>query len=131
MNVQEKFPEAQRDGWFSAPDYDDLLAAMAKVIVGASDKDYQGDTLALLERDGKLGYLRFGWGSCSGCDALQGCDTFRDLQRLADELEASIVWFDDANAARAWIEAHDWEGSRDASKETIAEFLAAVRKVLP
>lgn len=33
--------------------------------------DYQGDYAAIVEKDGKVGLTIIGYGSCSGCDALQ------------------------------------------------------------
>jgi hypothetical protein len=34
--------------------------------------DYQGDYAAIVEKNGKVGLVIIGYGSCSGCDALEG-----------------------------------------------------------
>lgn len=65
------------------------------------DHDYQGDSFYLLRnRSGEYGILIFGWGSCSGCDALQACSSLNDVENLRDSLWDSIVWMtlDDLSA---------------------------------
>lgn len=94
-------------GWY---DYDPMINAFGNVVIQVSDNDYQGDTRVLYNNNGKIGHLIFGWGSCSGCDALQACESYDDLQELCNELENDIEWFDDAKEALAWFKSHDWQG---------------------
>lgn len=54
-------------------DYKPIVNSFGKIIIQVNDGDYQEDSYILLEDDGRYGYLSFGWGSCSGCDALQAC----------------------------------------------------------
>ena len=54
--------------------------------------------------------LSLGWGSCSGCDALQACSTISEVQDLMDNLQNSIMWFFDSAEALEFFEEHDWEG---------------------
>lgn len=61
-----------------------------------TDNDYQGDTRVLFRDGNRFGILNFGWGSCSGCDALQACDTIEEVTELQQELFNSIQWFDSA-----------------------------------
>lgn len=42
-----------------------------KVDAFESFGDYQGDYAAIVEKDGQVGFVIIGYGSCSGCDALQ------------------------------------------------------------
>ena len=71
------FPEAidPEDGRFLSwkTDYTSILNQFGYIVIKVDDDDYQGDSRVLYEgyKD-EVGYLQFGWGSCSGCDALQG-----------------------------------------------------------
>ena len=38
------------------------------------------------------GFLTFGWGSCSGCDALLACGSFDRVMSLLHTLKESIIW---------------------------------------
>jgi len=76
------------------PNYDDIVATFGEIKAEASDSDYQGDSLYLIEKDGKYGIVTFGWGSCSGCDALQAANSQQDINDLQDDLESGIKWFD-------------------------------------
>lgn len=75
------------------------------------DGDYSGDSVILFRRpsDGAFGILEYGWGSCSGCDALQGCDTVEEVNDLRDSLFESIKWFDSATACLEYVKSKDVE----------------------
>ena len=118
-----KLYEDSEWGWY---DYTPMIEAFGNVAVREDVHDYQGDTWVLYDNNGKIGYLVFGWGSCSGCDALQGCVDFDELQDLCDRLEDGIMWFDNAAKALDWFEAHDWEGDWSWYYEECKDF---VRKV--
>lgn len=90
--------------------YEPMLEEFAKIIVKVDDTDYQGDSRVLYKDKDRYGWLQFGWGSCSGCDALQGCDGIEEVQILMDELYASIKWFDNAKESLQFFKDHDWEG---------------------
>lgn len=78
-----------------------------QTILEADDNDYQGDSYKLLKNTaGNYGILIFGWGSCSGCDALQAIVDYisiqipeqrkeqilRELTELRDQMYSSITW---------------------------------------
>ena len=67
-------------------DYQPIVDSFGNVLIQVDDADYQGDTRVLYEKDGKYGYLNFGWGSCSGCDALQACCNIEEIQELINSL---------------------------------------------
>lgn len=94
-------------GW---TDYQPMLDAFGNIVVQIDDHDYQGDSRVLYDEAGRIGILIFGWGSCSGCDALQACKSIEDVQQLCDELQDEIKWFDDKNQALQWVLTHDWRG---------------------
>lgn len=73
--------------------YNELISSFNfNIVLEESDDDYQGDTFVLLKVSSYYGFLRFGWGSCSGCDALQGCGSKKDVEELRDRLFEQMVW---------------------------------------
>lgn len=91
--------------------YDVLEASFGlSELARADDDDWQGDSVVLLRSaDGRLGILEYGWGSCSGCDALQACDTVEEVNDLRDSLFESIKWFDSATACLEYVKSKDVE----------------------
>lgn len=82
-------------GWIEdRPHYDDIVKTFGEVKASEDQGSYQGDSLYLIEKDGRYGVLTFGWGSCSGCDALEAVYNQADLDSLQDDLERGIKWFD-------------------------------------
>lgn len=101
--------EEERDGYFYGPcDYRPIIEELGNVLVQVDDNDYQGDSRILYEKDGKYGYLIFGWGSCSGCDALQGCENMNEIQSLMDGLNDNIKWFDSLDELKQYFKDKDW-----------------------
>lgn len=95
------------------------------------DKDYQGDFYILYGDEGgsgPFGFLNFGWGSCSGCDALQACDSWEEIQELYNNLESSILWFNNAKQAFDWFMNHDWDGDYSTKEKRI--FVKTAREML-
>lgn len=83
------------------PDYWDIIKIAAKlqgiesftVVIEATAGSYQGDSGALI-RDSKnqFYYVQWGWGSCSGCDALQAAEgSDIELAELATDMKRSIM----------------------------------------
>ena len=99
--------ENERWGWY---DYQPMLDAFGKIAIQVDDDDYQGDSRLLYDENGKIGVLIFGWGSCSGCDALQACGSLWEVQELCDSLQEDIKWFDDKAQALEYFANHDWQG---------------------
>lgn len=92
-------------------DYNPLLQSFDyEIIIQVDDHDYQGDS-RLLFRDVKdrYGILIFGWGSCSGCDSLQGCSSFEELEELRKELHNDITWKDSDKDMLQYMTEKDWE----------------------
>lgn len=112
VDVRKEFPNQFEDKIcprFNS-DYDALVSKFGDVLISCDIGKYQGDTFVVLKKDDKYGYLYFGWGSCSYCDALRGCRDYDDLQQLMDHLESSIRWFDSKDELKQWCKEHDWEG---------------------
>ena len=96
--------------WTEYPDYGELIRSFgAEILLEVADNDYQGDSRILLWDGDRYGVLIFGWGSCSGCDALQSAhgDPVA-ITKLRDELAASVHWEPSREAMTQYIAGKDW-----------------------
>ncbi len=94
---------------FGGVEYDTLINSMeVEILVQAHDDNYQGDSWYLLSGPQGIGFLTFGWGSCSGCDAAEAVHNVEEATELRDELWASITWHPTLAAMRAWLVERDW-----------------------
>ena len=105
-----------------------------EIIADAHTDDYQGDSLYLLKDGTRIGLLEFGWGSCSGCDALQSCGSVAEVVALRDELFDKIKWFESLAEVVEYISTKDWETTfydahiREGFAKSVAEYQAKVSK---
>lgn len=90
-------------------DYQPMLEEFGQIILQVDDNDYQGDSRVIYQDEEKFGYLIFGWGSCSGCDALQACDSIEEVQTLMDSLFHQIRWFDSLPKLQEYFRSKDWK----------------------
>lgn len=121
--AKELYPQSGR--YFSYDtNYQPMLEEFGKIVIEVDDRGYQGDSRILYENGGKFGWLQFGWGSCSGCDALQACSTIEDVQELMDSLKNEIKWFESKSEALKFFTEHDWEGDYSWNTDEQNEFIA-------
>ncbi len=120
-----------RDGFpWSPSNYSPIIRLFGQVEIRIDQANYQGDTWVLYKEGndhvetGRYGYLCFGWGSCSGCDALQACTTYEQCDALIDHMESRIVWFDDKASALKWFAEHDHKGDYNWNIKEFHEFLS-------
>lgn len=127
--IEEAFGSLKdRDWYYRGQDYPDLVGLFCdEIVVEASDDDYQGDTYAILRKGDEYGYLEFGWGSCSGCDALQACGSDEEMAALANQLAASVEWQPDKAALKEWIAGKDWPGGYSWYRSGFEAFAEKVR----
>lgn len=107
MSLLEIWRENKAKRGYGGVDYDDLLRASGHEIVESEEFGaYQGDFVFLLRKAGRYGIAVVGYGSCSGCDALQAAEPSGDVsaddeqaqrqlaevQALADQLAGEVVW---------------------------------------
>ena len=116
--------------YYTLCDYTPILESFGKIVSRWDQDDYQGDSVVFLENKGSLGLLIFGWGSCSGCDALQSCSSVEELGRLLDGLSNSIKWFDNSQDAILYFKQKDWEGTHLWNQEGFQEYLKEAEKFL-
>lgn len=108
MKAKDLYPEAIEE-FLCLWDYQPILDLFGNIVFQFNDSDYQGDSFLLYRKDEKYGILIFGWGSCSGCDALQACTSFEDVDDLINELKDSIAWFSNKEMLCEYVKNKDWE----------------------
>ena len=112
-------------------DYDTLIKSFeVETLVSVYDSDYQGDARYLLRDGDRYGLLFFGWGSCSGCDALQATNSREEATELRDSLWNEVHWEPTRDALAAYVRDKDWKLEWYGHDEEQERFLTEVRKVL-
>jgi len=89
---------------------------------------YQGDHLFLVKKGDEYARIVTGYGTCSGCDALYGCESWNELVKLVLEIRDGAIWHDKAGMIED-LHKHDAEGSWYGAKQ-IASWNAFKRKAL-
>lgn len=107
--ARELYKEELNDTWFSVYSYQPMIDEIGNILIQVDDSDYQGDTRIMYEKEGKYGFLIFGWGSCSGCDMLQGCNSIEEVQDVFDGLVHDTKWFDNLEELKKYFREKDWE----------------------
>ena len=94
------------------PSYEQVIDHFGTVLHMTQQGSYSGDYFVVYDGgDGKRGWLAFGYGSCSGCDALQGCDTPEEVTQLVADLRKSIEWFASEEDLVAYLDGRYLEGN--------------------
>jgi hypothetical protein len=102
ISLRERW-EAHAEAWGMRDlGYNDLVLTMGvEIIEQETFGEFEGDIVYHVKRGDEHGILIVGFGSCSGCDALQGTlcysdewtdDIERNVTALRDQLQASIIW---------------------------------------
>ena len=109
----ELYPNQYKEGddvYHVGPyDYQPIIDSYGEILIQVDDEDYEGDTRVLLY--GELGYgvLIFGWGSCSGCDSLQACKSYEEIDELIKDFYHDIKWFRSLETCQTWARNRDWD----------------------
>ena len=125
--VQQLYPDFEK--YHGESNYNPLIQSFGEVLLQVDDNDYQGDTRVILKKDNDYGLLIFGWGSCSGCDALQACNSYKEIEELRKYLEGSIRW-GSADELLTYFQTHDWEGDYSWHDRETRQFVADGIKLL-
>jgi hypothetical protein len=114
--------------------YLSALEAYVEIVLEESDDDYQGDTYAVVKKKlswrKEFGYLTFGWGSCSGCDAWDDADgdPAKESQVITGILEGT-QWFETLDELKQYITSQERELSYYYHRETWQKFLEKVAEL--
>jgi hypothetical protein len=135
-NAKELYPEywieeQEKDYFFGPSNYEPIINEIGNVLIQVDDEDYQGDSRILYEKDGKYGFLIFGWGSCSGCDALQSCNSIKEIQDLIDDLLNDVKWFDSLEDLKTYFKQKDWKLDYSWHYDETKHFVKKVLKYYP
>lgn len=106
------YPGQYREGAdynFGPYDYQPILESFGEILIQVDDNDYQGDSRVLLHSDLGYGVLIFGWGSCSGCDSLQSCSSYDEIDNLIKDMFNDTKWFKSLEECQTWAKNRDWE----------------------
>lgn len=131
-HIQKLYPEEYRlegeCGVLDLDDYSPIINDLGNVLFTLSDDDYSGDTFVLYYNSGTWGCLEFGWGSCSACDALQGCSDWEEVEELYSQLQDKILRFYKTKDILDYFMNHDWRGEWLSSTKEL--FINCVIKIL-
>ena len=134
--INEVYPEHAKDeadgnGFYGPFEYTPLLDSMGyETLLRTDDSGYQGDSRLILHDGTRYGVLIFGWGSCSGCDSLQACDSMKEIEELRTRLRDDIKWFDTRAELLSYFETHDWEGDYSWNAEETKQFVSEGKRIL-
>lgn len=111
--------------------YTDLIDSMEVEVLAEVDEDkYQGSSWLIVKDGERYGYMSYGWGSCSGCDALAACADAQDATDLRDELWNGIRWENSAAELLTYFVETDWELKWEYHASEFQAFLVAAKNVL-
>lgn len=129
-DIREIYPD-EDSGWFCIGDYQPLLKSFGyPILLQVDDDDYQGDSRLIFQDGSKYGLLIFGWGSCSGCDSLQGCNSYEEVDALRNGLLNDIKWFGSASSMLEYLNTHDWEGDYSWRDEKARQFVEEAKTLM-
>ena len=104
-----EYKEHIEDDYLCIGNYEPMVKELGNILIQVDDSDYQGDSRYIITKDNKFGFLVIGWGSCSGCDALQSCSTFDEIQELFEHIQKDVKWFDSKEELKKYFTEKDWE----------------------
>ena len=126
--IEEVYP-GEEATCFGVDDYLPMLDSIGDVVVRVDDADWSGDSRVLYRDGDRFGVLTFGWGSCSGCDSLQRCYSYEEVDRLRNGLVADIKWGSREETV-AYLASKDWEVEATYRPDKTKEFLEKALQVL-
>lgn len=104
--VKRRPAEHEDDNEFSVT-YHEIVESFGAVKATESTDDYQGDTVFAIENGGLFGFGEFGWGSCSGCDALEdACGDSAKIANVRNDIGGGIDWFRSLEDGIAYLKQH-------------------------
>ncbi len=104
----------------------DGVTVVATVRIG----DYQGELFSILARGNERGLCQFSYGSCSGCDWIEGVQgNPKGIAEVVEAIKAATFWHESESALREWFVSRDWNpvtaGMSAKEKGELMGFLAA------
>lgn len=122
IDAKKIYPTDNPNFFWVSCNYSPLLEAIGTIVVRVDDGYYQGDTRVLFRDGDRWGLLLLGWGSCSGCDALQACSSYEELQELCERVEDQVQW-GTCEETIARLRSKDWEAEATFRSKETTEFV--------
>lgn len=131
--AQTLYPGIAEEKYFWAPyDYTPIINSLGKAVVTLEENGYHGDTFVVYRFDNDWGILIFGWGSCSVCDALQGCSSYKEIDKLIEQLKSEIKHFPTLEDLKSYVaDKYTNKGSWYYHSESWQEFATQVAAFSP
>lgn len=136
-DIKEVYPNLEIEDEFGynyfdrESDYTPLLESFGyEILLKVDDEGYQGDSRLIFKDGDRYGLLIFGWGSCSGCDALRACESYDEIDKLRHELLNDIRWFNSAKEILDYITHHDWTLEFCWYSDEFKMFIRKAKKIL-
>lgn len=126
--AKELFPGGFESSYDRVCEYSIITKEIGDLLFSIDLGDYQGDSLNVYKDGSKYGFLSFGYGSCSGCDALQGIESYEELQNFIDGLVNNVKWFDSLQELKDYFAKKDWALEYYGDAEELNEFVKKVLK---
>jgi hypothetical protein len=124
--AERLFPREDKSYCYGFHDYDPIIGDMGEVLLNETHGSYQGDIFAVVKKEGKYGFFNIGYGSCSGCDVLQGMSSYTELAEYIESIERDIRWFDTAADLSTYVHSEEARYSWYAQDEEWIDFKAKV-----
>ena len=132
--LSEACPQSDAE-YFECPSREQMLTSLGlETLLERAEDGYSGETLVIVHDpdDGRVGFLSYFWGSCSGCDSVYGASSYEDAEEIRSGLRESINWAKSRAELRAWIDtpawdlAHEFNDSAKECKRLALEMLPAL-----
>lgn len=123
--IEELWDTTWNTPWFNGS-YHNLVEDFAEIEFSQTLGYYQGDYLYVLKDDDRYGFLVVGYGSCSYCDALEGCESLDDVYNLRNSIRDNVKWFDSFDELKSYVTDDNKDLEWYAHEEQWPEFLEKV-----
>ncbi len=117
--------------WYSGNhSYEGILDEVSEnILLVVTDGYYQGESYALVHKEGRFGVVEWSYGSCAHCDAIEACETVEEFEEVYEDMVGRIKW-DTLTRTLLYIEEHDWEGQAGYHYDALKVFPEKAKKVL-
>lgn len=127
--AKELYPDFEPYGYRY---YQPIINHFGTVLLQVDDEGHHGDSRILYRDkndDQRFGLLIFGWGSCSGCDALQACSSLDEIDDLISVTKNDIKWAS-REELLLYIAEKQWELEFCWHAEETKKFIESAIKIL-
>ncbi|MHA2280257.1 MAG: hypothetical protein ACXAC5_05305 [Promethearchaeota archaeon] len=126
-DIVNRLSNCDDDDWYRGG-YEELIEATGcEIIDSLKMGSYQGDLLMIVSKNYRFGVLSTGYGSCAGCDELQGCYTHNDRAELAKKIYGKIIWKEPTKIID-YLQDKDWETEYYGKQKGLPEFVDKVKE---